>query len=98
MSLAAFIRMVPEGAILSIKAQPRASRNEITGIVGTELKIRTTAPPVDSAANHAILTFLAVKLNLPPRCVSLLRGTASRQKKVLIQGLSPSDIVARLGL
>ena len=98
MSPAAFIRMVPEGAILSIKAQPRASRNEIAGIVGTELKIRTTAPPVDSAANHAILTVLAEKLDLPPRCVSLLRGTASRQKKVLIQGLSPSDIVARLGL
>lgn len=94
MSIPAYMRLVQEGVVLSIKAQPRASRNEIGGIVGTELKVRVTAPPVDSAANEAIVAFLAEFLGLPPRCVTLLKGRSSRQKQVLIQGM-PAESIAR---
>ena len=98
MTTPACIRTAPGGVVLSVKAQPRASRNEVVGLVGYDLKIRITAPPVENAANEAILDFLATTLSLPPRQISLLRGKSSRQKLFLIQGLAANDVARCLGL
>ena len=52
--------MQPDGEIwIAVKVQPRASANEVVGEIGNELKIKVTAPPVDSAANEALIRFLA---------------------------------------
>ena len=97
MNLPAFIRVQPDGVIvLSLKVQPRASRTEICEIVGNELKVRVTAPPVDSAANEALVRFLCKKLGCPASSVRLIRGATSRHKIVTIHGLAPPDVVARL--
>ncbi len=93
-----FLRDHPEGVVLAIKVQPRASRNEIVGVLGEELKIKVTAPPVDSAANEALLRFLAETLDCPRGAVRLLRGNTSRRKTILIQGMKPPSVLARLGL
>src|SRR5437868_5453997 len=55
----AFLRATPDGLLLSIKLQPRASANQIGEPIGNELRIKVTAPPVDSAANEALLRLLA---------------------------------------
>ena len=97
MNLPAFVRVQPNGeVVLSLKVQPRASRNEISDIVGSELKIRITAPPVDSAANEALLRFLGEKLECPASAVRLLRGATSRHKTVGIHGIDPATVVQRL--
>lgn len=93
-----FLQEHPEGVILAVKVQPRASRNEVVGILGDELKIKITAPPVDSAANEALLRFLADTLDCPRGAVRLLRGNTSRRKTILIQGMKPLLVLARLGL
>ena len=49
-----FIQVESDGVLLSVKLQPRASRQEICGPLGDELRIKVTAPPVDSAANQAL--------------------------------------------
>jgi uncharacterized protein (TIGR00251 family) len=77
--------------------QPRASRDEIAGLAGEELKIRIAAPPVDSAANEALIRFLADKLGCPRRDIQLQRGHKSRHKQVLIVGLSPPAVLKALG-
>ena len=87
-----WIRSQKDGIVLAIKVQPRASRSEVVGPLGQELKIRITAPPVDSAANEALIEFLAEKLDCPKGSVTLLRGSTSRSKTVLIRGLVPSEI------
>ena len=57
--LPGFISVQPDGVSLAIKLQPRASANEIGEPLGNELRIKVTAPPVDAAANKAlILAFL----------------------------------------
>ena len=81
---------------LSVKAQPRAKRDEVGGIVGNELKVRITAPPVDSAANEALAGFLAGKLGCPRRAVTLVRGQTSSHKVFRIDGVRLSDAIARL--
>lgn len=91
------LRESPEGTFLAVKLQPRASRNAIQGLHGEELKIAVTAPPVDSAANQALLEFLAGKLNLSRSSVQLVRGQASRHKTIFI-ALRANEVTRLLGL
>jgi uncharacterized protein len=88
----AFLKERSEGTLLFVKAQPRASRNEIGEAVGNELKIKVTAPPVDSAANVAILEFVAEKLNCSKSAVVLMRGETSRHKTILLRGFKPEAV------
>jgi uncharacterized protein (TIGR00251 family) len=74
MNLPPSLREQADGVLLSIKLQPRASRNEIGEPLGEELKIKVTAPPVDSAANEALIKLLAEKLNCSRSKVELIRG------------------------
>jgi uncharacterized protein (TIGR00251 family) len=53
-----FLKAHLEGTLLAIKVIPRASKNQIGEALGAELKIKVTAPPVDSAANRAVIKFL----------------------------------------
>ena len=92
----AFLQDGPDGCALRIWVQPRASREEIVGVHGDELKIRVTAPPVDDAANAALVKFLATKLGCPRGSVRLVRGQTSRHKTVRVTGLRRDEVVARL--
>lgn len=96
MSLPAYVRAVPDGTLLSVKVQPRASANEICGPLGDALKIKVTAPPVDAAANEALRDFLADTLDCAKGRVELVRGQTSRQKVILLHGYAPEDVVRRL--
>jgi uncharacterized protein (TIGR00251 family) len=91
-----FLQVREDGVCLAVKVQPRASKNQIDGAAGTELKIKVTAPPVDSAANEAVLRLLAEALDCPRGAVQLLRGQTSRHKQVLVRGMSAADVAAKL--
>jgi uncharacterized protein len=92
------LRESSDGVYLAVKLQPRASRDAIQGLHGAELKIAVTAPPVDSAANAALLDFLAEMLNVPRSRVQLVRGQTSRHKTVFIGGASATDVAKLLSL
>ena len=94
--LPAFLTAQADGVSLAIKLQPRASRNEIGDCSGPELRVKVTAPPVDAAANEALLRLLADKLDCPRGKVELLRGHTARQKLVKVYGLPAVEIVKRL--
>ena len=98
MSVPEFLRVQPDGILLSIKLQPRASANEIGEPLGAELRIKVTAPPVDAAANEALLRLLAKKLDCPRNHVQLVRGHTSRHKTVKLYSLPASTILERLGV
>ena len=93
----AFLRAQADGVLLSVKLQPRASANEIGDILGNELRIKVTAPPVDAAANEALLKLLAQQLHCPRNRVDLVRGHTSRHKTIKVFGLAPKDVAAKLG-
>lgn len=97
MTTPAFLRDQPDGALLSVKLQPRASANEIGEALGAELRIKVTAPPVDAAANEALLRLLAQQLHCPRNRVDIVRGHTSRHKTVKLYGLAPEEVAARLG-
>jgi uncharacterized protein len=72
----------------SVRVQPRASRSEVVGVHGDALKIRLSAPPVDGAANSALVEFLADVFAVARRDVRILAGEASRSKIVEIEGIT----------
>jgi hypothetical protein len=93
---ATFLRETSGGTLLSVKLQPRTSRNEIGTALGDELRIKVTAPPVDAVANQALVELLAETLNCSRGKVELIRGHTSRHKTILLHGLTPAQIAAKL--
>jgi uncharacterized protein len=84
------------GCVVNVRVIPRASKNQIQGVLGDSLKVRLQAPPVDGKANDALVRFLADTLGLPVRNISLLSGETGRNKRVLLNGLDETEARARL--
>ncbi len=83
-----------EFSCIQVHLQPRASRNEVVGVVEQGLKIRLNAPPVDDRANRQLVEFLAETLDMPRRDVVLLHGQKSRFKTVGFKGIS-AEVLSR---
>ncbi len=84
------------GVRLRLRVQPRAARTEIAGPSGDVLRVRLTAPPVDGAANEALVRFLAGVLGVSRGAVRLVRGQTGRTKVVAVEGIGVSEARARL--
>jgi uncharacterized protein (TIGR00251 family) len=82
---------------LELKTIPNAPRNEIAGWLGDALKVKVHAPALEGRANDVLIGFLAEKLGVHRRSVTLLRGDRSRQKVVQIDGLNTAEVKTRLG-
>ncbi|MFU8858671.1 MAG: DUF167 domain-containing protein [Deferrisomatales bacterium] len=83
---------------MEVWVQPRASRDEIAGLQGDAIRVRLTAPPVDGEANEALVRFLARRLGVARRAVTLVRGQSGRRKALRIEGLPPEEVRRRLGV
>ena len=84
------------GAAFPVRVVPRASKNEISGRQGEAVKIRLTAPPVEGAANEALIGFLSEVLGVRKSQIEILSGHASRDKLVCVVGMLPNEVEARL--
>ena len=86
----------PEGVILHIKVQPKASINKVVGLHGDppRLKIRVAAAPVDGKANKELLEFLSKILEVSPSKIKLIRGATSPKKDILCTGVSLDKIMS----
>jgi len=83
-------------AVLGVRVIPRAPRTRVDGERGGSILIRLAAPPVDGAANDALVAFLSDTLGVPRRAVTIVSGEKSRDKRVQIAGLAESAVRARL--
>lgn len=86
-----------EDIYIKVHANPKSSKNQIVGWKEDVLYIKITAPPVEGAANEAIIRFLAKELGLKKNQVSLASGDKSREKRFLIKGADPDRIKSVLG-
>ena len=83
---------------IAIKAIPNAPRSVVCGWLGDALKVKVHAPPVEGRANEVLCEFLADELDLPRRAVTVLRGDTSRQKVLRVDGLTLTEVKAKLGV
>jgi uncharacterized protein (TIGR00251 family) len=86
----------PEGLVLAVRAQPGARRNGVQGEQAGALKVAVTAAPEQGKANRALVDVLREELGLKRSQLELLSGETSRDKRVLIRGLSRHDLEMRL--
>jgi uncharacterized protein (TIGR00251 family) len=105
------VTAIPSGVRILVRAQPRASRSAVIGCVAAtpqdrsgarsrgeqgELKVAVAAPPVDGAANAAIVELLADVLGVPKRNVVITRGEGGRSKQVEVSGIDEQQACTRL--
>lgn len=88
----------PAGAAFTVKVQPRARRNAITGELDGALKLALTAPPVEGRANEACVEFLANLLRVPRSSVTIASGQNSRRKVIRVTGASAEEVRKRLAI
>ena len=87
---------MPSTTRITVRLTPRASRDEIVGLRDGVLHVRVTAPPVDGAANEALLRLVAKALGVPPRDLRIASGATSRTKVVDVVGLDAAAVAERL--
>lgn len=89
---------------ITIRVIPRSGKNVLAWEESNErgedqpgqLKARLTAPPVDGAANEALVALLADRLHIPKRSIHIIRGATSRLKTVEIDNLTADELRSRL--
>jgi uncharacterized protein len=79
----------------SVRLTPRAGSDRIDGVVDGILRVRVAAPPVEEAANVALVRLVAAELGVPRRDVRLVAGQAGRMKILAIEGVSPERVLER---
>ena len=85
-----------EEAILRVHVTPRGSRNEATGWRDGKLCVKLTAPPVENAANKALVEFLADLIRVRIKQVEIVSGHKTREKRLRISGIGQAEMDSRL--
>lgn len=84
-----------EGVVtFTVRAQPRASRNDIAGVMDGALKVRLRAPALEDRANEALCEYLAELLKTSKAAVRILSGHHSRSKRVEVRGVTEQQVLA----
>jgi uncharacterized protein (TIGR00251 family) len=84
-----------EGTVtFSVRVQPRASKDEVAGVMGDALKVRLRAPALEDRANEALCEYLAEVLKTPKAAVRILSGHHSRSKRVEVRGVTEQQVLA----
>ena len=95
--MASWHRRAADGALeLFVHAQPGAKRSEVAGLHGEALKVRIAAPALEDRANAALIAFIAERLGVPRRNVTIVAGERSREKRVRVEGFA-GDASSLLG-
>jgi uncharacterized protein (TIGR00251 family) len=86
----------PDRVILTLRVQPRASRSEIVDVRDGAIRMRLAAPPVEGAANAALLELLSKALDVRKSELEIVSGERGRSKRVLARGLTAREVEERL--
>ena len=94
------VSMEQKDLLLKIYVQPKASRDQIVGIHGDELKIVITAPPIDGKANAYLQKYFSKIFKVPKGNIAILKGELGRHKliKVISPRMIPEEIDCLLTL
>ena len=84
------------GVRIDLRVIPKSPRTKIDGVRDGRLLVRVTAPPVDDAANEAVVELLARALDVPRRSIRIVSGATARNKTVEVAGMNGPAVLARL--
>jgi uncharacterized protein (TIGR00251 family) len=81
-----------DGVVFTVRVQPRASRDEVSGVINGAMKVRLQAPALEDRANEALCEFLAWLLKTPKSAVRILSGDRNRIKRIAIRGVTETEV------
>ena len=84
------------GVRIALRVQPRSAGNRVVGVHGDALKVQVTAPPVDDAANRAVVALLAEWLGVSRAAVTVVRGRTARDKLIEVASAEPDRLAREL--
>jgi len=88
-----YVTATGEGILLNLRVSPGAKRSSVDGPYGAcAFKLRVAAPPTHGRANAEVERFLADLLGTPRSNVTVVRGSASRDKTVLVRGIDGDKV------
>ena len=87
-----------EGVVLNVKAQPRSSKAGVEGLLGDAVKVKIRCAPVDGKANKELTETLASAFGIPKSKVLFKSGETSKQKRILLTGVSPQEVRKIVGV
>ena len=76
-----------EGLLIEVRVTPRSSKNRISGLQGSALKVLLTAPPAEGQANKQLKKLLAKEFGVAKSAIEIVKGASSRSKLVLLRGV-----------
>lgn len=85
-----------DGAVVPIRAIPRAGRSAIAGLRDGMLLVRLQSAPADGAANAELLGVLSEALRVPKRDLTIVSGQSARSKRIRVAGLTAAAVRERL--
>jgi uncharacterized protein (TIGR00251 family) len=88
------VQQVGDRIRFAVRVQPRASRAAIRGLHGDALRVWLTAPPVEGAANRALVELLASALRVRPQNLRIVTGASARTKVVEVEGVAATAVLA----
>jgi uncharacterized protein (TIGR00251 family) len=84
------------GVIFTVKVVPASSRTTVGGILGGKLKVKVSAPAEKGKANQSLVEFLAGRLVVKKKDISIISGQTNPVKQVMVFGLSPKKLLEKL--
>ena len=94
--MSSFLQKTSAGTLLKVRVTPKAGAERIGPVHAGALKIAVTAAPEKGKANARLIKLLAKKLGIPKSDISIAAGETDRQKTLLLSGLSPEKVQAKL--
>ena len=88
----AYYTETADGVVINVKAQPRSSKSGIDGLAGDAVKVRIRSAPVDGKANKELVETIADVFDLPKSRVEFRSGETSKQKRILLRGISAANV------
>ena len=88
----AYYTETADGLVINVKAQPRSSKSGIDGLAGDAVKVRIRSAPVDGKANKELVETIADAFDLPKSRVEVRSGETSKQKRILLRGISAANV------
>ena len=92
----ALVEQARGGAVIRVRAKPNARREGVLGVVNEQLVVAVRTPPERGKANQAIVTIVARWLGIPKRSFEILSGASARDKRILVKGIDPPVLRARV--
>lgn len=92
------IREIEDGIVFGAKVVPGSSKTDICGVLDGMLKFKVSAAPEKGKANRSLIDFIAKRLGVKKKQISIIAGQTSKIKQIRVLSISAETFLQKIGL